>query len=469
MSIVQPLVISGKEVWPLVEGGKGVAVSNGRSSGAWARAGGVGTFSGVNADLIDENGEYVPLVYRGRDRIERHEELVAHSIKAGISQARIAHETSGGEGRIHMNVLWEMGGCERVLTGVLDGAKGLIHGITCGAGMPYRLAEICSGYGVHYYPIVSSGRAFNALWRRAYNKHADWLGAVVYEDPWRAGGHNGLSNSEDPLHPEPPLPRVLELRNTMRKVGLGHVPIVMAGGVWHLADWQDWIGNEELGPIVFQFGTRPLLTQESPIPESWKRRLTELAAGDVLLHRFSPTGFYSSAVKNSFLDELVARSERQVEFREEAAPDEGFEAFFAYGRSGNGVWLRQADLERVQGWVAEGRSQPMRTPDSSLIFVDPARAREIRRDQANCMGCLSHCQFSNWKDRDDHSTGRPADPRSFCIQKTLQEIAHGEGDPVDNQLMFSGHNVYRFGEDPFYANGFVPSVKQLVQRILTGQ
>ena len=25
-----------------------------------------------------------------------------------------------------------------------------------------------------------------------------------------------------------------------------------------------------------------------------------------------------------------------------------------------------------------------------------------------------------------------------------------------------------FREDPFYANGFVPTVKQLVQRILTG-
>ena len=53
MSIVQPLVMSGAEVWPLVEGGKGVAVSDGRSCGAWAAAGGVGTFSGVNADIID--------------------------------------------------------------------------------------------------------------------------------------------------------------------------------------------------------------------------------------------------------------------------------------------------------------------------------------------------------------------------------------------------------------------------------
>ena len=62
-----------------------------------------------------------------------------------------------------MNVLWEMAAAERILHGVLEGARGLIHGVTCGAGMPYRIAEICARYGVYYYPIVSSARAFRAL------------------------------------------------------------------------------------------------------------------------------------------------------------------------------------------------------------------------------------------------------------------------------------------------------------------
>ena len=39
---------------------------------------------------------------------------------------------------------------------------------------------------------------------------------MVYEDPWLAGGHNGLSNSENPKEPESPFPRVLELRRLMR-------------------------------------------------------------------------------------------------------------------------------------------------------------------------------------------------------------------------------------------------------------
>jgi NAD(P)H-dependent flavin oxidoreductase YrpB (nitropropane dioxygenase family) len=459
-------MLSGREVWPLIEGGKGVAISNGLSSGAWAAAGGVGTFSGVNGDLINQHGERVPLIFRGKTRQERHEELIDHSIRAAISQARIAHDVRGNEGRLHMNVLWEMGGCERVLHGVLEGARGLIHGITCGAGMPYRLSEIAARYNVHYYPIVSSARAFRALWKRAYHRFSDWLGGVVYEDPWRAGGHNGLSNSECPTNPEPPLPRVRQLRDQMREVGLDDTAIVMAGGVWHLRDWSDWIGNPELGPIAFQFGTRPLLTRESPISDDWKRRLLELEEGDVLLHRFSPTGFYSSAVHNHYLQELVERSERQIPFASEPDPARNLVHPLAFGTRGRFVYVRPEDATRAAEWTANGFSQAMKTPDDTLIYVDPAKAHEIKRDQADCMGCLSACKFSNWSQHEPYTTGRPPDPRSFCIQKTLQEIAHGAD--VNHELMFSGHNAYKFRRDPFYSNGFIPTVRQLVERITTG-
>jgi NAD(P)H-dependent flavin oxidoreductase YrpB (nitropropane dioxygenase family) len=464
---LKPLVLSGREVWPLIEGGKGISVSNGLSSGAWAATGGIGTFSGVNGDFIDETGRLVPLVYRGKTRLERHEELISYSIRAAISQARIAHDVRGGEGRLHINVLWEMGACERVLHGVLEGAKGLIHGITCGAGMPYRLAEVAARYNVYCYPIVSSARAFRALWKRAYHRLSEWVGGVVYEDPWRAGGHNGLSNSEDPTKPEPPYPRVQQLRGTMRDFGLDDTAIIMAGGVWHLRDWRDWLNNPELGPIGFQFGTRPLLTRESPISDAWKRRLLELKEGDVLLHRFSPTGFYSSAVRNEFLKELQARSARQIEFAEQPDPDRGLIEPLDFGSRGRVVYVRPEDAARAALWTAEGHVQPMKTPAQTLIYVTPEKAREIRRDQIDCMGCLSACEFSNWSCHGaEHTTGKPPDPRSFCIQKTLQDIAHG-GD-IERQLMFAGHNVYKFRDDPFYSNGFIPTVRQLVERIATG-
>ena len=461
---MQPLVISGKEVAPLVEGGKGIAVSNGESSGAWAATGGVGTFSGVNADSYDENGKLIPLAYHGRTRRDRHEELLAYAIQGGLAQARIAHDVSGGEGRIHMNVLWEMAGAERVLHGVLGGAKGLIHGVTCGAGMPYKIAQISAEYGVYYYPIVSSARSFRALWKRSYNKFPEWLGGVVYEDPWRAGGHNGLSNSEDPDVPEDPRPRVAELRKVMNELGLNTVPIVMAGGVWYLRDWADWIEDPDVAPVAFQFGTRPLLTQESPISKEWKTRLLGLEEGDVFLNKFSPTGFYSSAVRNPFLRELKQRSDRQIAFVDEAVGELNQE--FKIGPRGRRIFVTAADKARAEQWMSEGYTDGMRTPDSTVIFVSAEKGKEIRTDQSDCMGCLSQCQFSNWAQNEAGTTGRRPDPRSYCIQKTLQNIVHG--DPVDEQLMFAGHNAYKFKDDPFYSNGFIPTVKELIDRLHTG-
>ena len=460
-----PIRMGGREVLPLVEGGKGVAATNHMSSGAWAAAGGIGTISAVNADSFDAEGKIVPQVYTSLTRRQRHEELISYAVDGAVEQVRRAFDIASGNGAININVLWEMGGAQRILHGVLEKTRGLVNGVTCGAGMPYKLSEIAASYGVHYYPIISSARAFRALWKRAYSKAAEWLGAVVYEDPWLAGGHNGLSNAENPREPQDPYPRVKDLRATMREVGISDdVPIIMAGGVWYLREWENWIDNPELGTIAFQYGTRPLLTQESPIPDLWKAELTKLKKGDILLHQFSPTGFYSSAVRNSYLRHLEARSERQIAFSTERAGDHQYQLDVGVGRKNYFVTLN--DLAHAREWAGRGYTEALKTPDNTLVFVTPEDKGIIRKDQADCMGCLSQCQFSSWADNETNTTGRLADPRSFCIQKTLQDIAHG-GEP-DSNLMFAGHSAYRFGEDPFYSNGFVPTVKQLVERIATG-
>ncbi|MCP5361191.1 MAG: nitronate monooxygenase [Hyphomicrobiales bacterium] len=465
-SRLKPVIISGKEVLPIIEGGKGVSATNGHSSGAFAKSGAVGTFSGVNADSFDAAGNIVPQIYRGTTRRERHEELITYGIEGGVTQAQIAHELSGGEGRIHINVLWEMGGAQRVLQGILERTKGMVHGVTCGAGMPYKLAEIAAKYNVYYHPIISSMRAFRALWLRSYRRVAHLLGSVVYEDPWLAGGHNGLSNSENPENPEDPYPRVVELRRFMNEVGLKDTPIIMAGGVWYLRDWEHWLDNPEIGPIAFQYGTRPLVTKESPVPEAWKQKLLTLNEGDVLLNRFSPTGFYSSAVRNTFLKELEARNERQVAYVTAPDKERHMVVPFPFGPRKRPIYMMEEDFQNAEKWLEEGFDEPLKSPDSTLVFVSKEKAAEIHKDQVDCMGCLSHCRFSNWKDYDDFTTGKKPDPRSFCIQKTLQDIAHGG--PVDNNLMFAGHNAFNFKNDPFYSNGFIPTVGQLVDRIMTG-
>lgn len=199
-----------------------------------------------------------------------------------------------------------------------------------------------------------------------------------------------------------------------------------------------------------------------------KKRLLTLKEGDIYLNRFSPTGFYSSAVSNAFLEELVGRTTRQVSYTLEVGGDH--DTPFASGARRRTVFLTSQDHKRVQEWVSQGYEMALRTPDSTLIFVTPEKAAAIHADQVNCMGCLSACLFSNWS-QGGHgtppgTTGKKADPRSFCIQKTLQEISHN--DDVDNQLMFAGHNAYRFALDPFYKDGFIPTLRQLAAQIQTG-
>lgn len=459
MKQLRTVSISGKEVLPIVEGGKGISLSNGFTAGAFAACGAVGTISGVNADRYDANGNIIPSVFLGKTPAERHRELITYAIEAGIQQAKIAYEIASGKGRIHINILWEMGGAEEVIAGILEKASHFVHGVTCGGGMPYKLSEITSRFKVFSIPIVSSARAFEALWKRAYHKFSDWIGAVVYEDPWLAGGHNGISNAENPSVPEGVYGRVLALRNFMREVGLSHVPIIVAGGVWCLSEWENFIDNKELGDIAFQFGTRPLLTRESPSSDEIKRYLVNAPSNEVSLNRFSPTGMYSSAVRNDFLRELEGRAERQVQFSIVSSD----EFSFPVKMGPQTIFIKGVDEMRVLGWMENGFFEPMRTPDDTVIFVSPEVAMQIRADQRGCMGCLSSCLFSGWS---QHGHKIKPDPRKFCIQKTLQRISHG-GDP-ERELMFAGHSFKRFSTDPFYRNGFIPSIAELVDRIKTG-
>ena len=191
---LEPISYGGKEVWPLVEGGKGVSATNHLSSGAWAAAGGIGTVSAVNADSYDADGNPIPQVYPQATRVEGFEQLVRYGIEGGTEQVKRAHEISGGKGAININVLWEMGGAQQVLEGILENCPGLVTGVTCGAGMPYKLAEIAAKHNVHYLPIVSSARAFRALWKRsAWRKAGGVREAMRARSGWGSGHVFGVT------------------------------------------------------------------------------------------------------------------------------------------------------------------------------------------------------------------------------------------------------------------------------------
>ena len=169
----------------------------------------------------------------------------------------------------------------------------------------------------------------------------------------------------------------------------------------------------------------------------------------MLLHRFSPTGFYSSAVRNPFLRSLRIAANGRSPIRRRRSAIMRLSSTSGLGPSGTIV--TKGDLQHAREWYGAGFTNAMKSPDDTLIFVTPEEEKMIRADQAACMGCLSQCSFSSWADNEKNSTGRLADPRSFCIQKTLQDIAYGG--PVEENLMFAGHAAFRFKSDPSIRTG----------------
>ncbi|MDR1499047.1 MAG: nitronate monooxygenase [Rickettsiales bacterium] len=464
---LEKIIINNKEFLPVLEGGKGIGISTGITAGHFARKGCIGTFSGVNPDFISSGGEIVKLFIKAKTRMERHLEMVQNSIKNIISHAKIARDIAGNKGRIHMNVLWEMGGTEFILDEVLTKAKNLIQGIVCGAGLPYRLGDICAKHKINYFPIVSSMRAFRVLWKKSYERTKEWLGGVVYECPWRAGGHNGLSNNEDPLSMGNTYERVCELRKFMNEVDLQDTPIIIAGGVWNIKEYEDFLNNESIGKVAFQFGTRPMLTQESPISDEWKQELLNLKSGDIKANKFSPTGFYSLAVNNNYLTELFERSRRQVGYS--AVKNDIFSEEII-DVDGAKFYIRGQDLDGVGKWMRDGFNKSSKTPDNTVIFLTREKFDELRNDVAQCYGCLSQCQFSCWtqcKESKNNNTGNVPDFRKMCIQKALQNAKNNEED--GKQLHFAGSDAYKFATDPLYRGGYIPTISELVDNILEGR
>lgn len=451
---LKKIIYAGKELLPLVEGGKGVGVSAGITSGQWAKFGAIGTISGVNPALSSG----LSYVYHQTDRALRQRELIAQSIEGCVNQAKIAREISGGNGAIFMNILWEMGGAKEILENVLARAKGLIDGISCGAGLPYDLAEICTRHEVFYNPIVSSARALKILWRQSYQNFKEYFGAVIYEDPWFAGGHLGFSTKDDINKPDPLFNRVKEIRDFLNEVGLKTLPIIIAGGIWSLSEVKHLMNNEELGNVMFQIGTRSMLTTETPISDDVKKRLFTLNKEDILINEFSPTGFKSSAVNNKFLMDLTRRKERIFNINIADSSDT-----VMVGKDSFSV--AKDDVVAMQNYIKQGFDTFMFAGSKDKIVLLGANEKvELLDIIKRCVGCLSHCAYSGFTQYDKVLIPNPT---HFCIQDTLQSVAHGGN--FDDNLIFVGKNAYRFKDDPFYANARIPTTKELLEAIVEGK
>ena len=346
-------------------------------------------------------------------------------------QARLRHRRRQGRDQ-HQRAVGNGRRAAQCSNGVLEKTRGLVAGRHLRRG--HALQAVARSPSVLQRQLPADHqlgarlpRAVEA--RLSQGRRADWRRWST-RTPGSPAATTACRNAEDPLKPEDPYPRVKALRDTMRAEGISDdVPIIMAGGVWYLArvgrlDRQSRARPDRL-PVrhaaAADRGKPDPAGLEGPAAHARGRRHP---AAPLLADRL----LFSSAVRNPFLRNLEARCERQIAlfdaWRRASTPCSS-----TSGVKGKNFWVTP---QRPAARARLGRRRLHRRAQDARRHGDLRHAAEeramIRKDQADCMGCLSHCGFSSWKDHDDYTTGRLADPRSFCIQKTLQDIAHGGDD-----------------------------------------
>ena len=162
-----------------------------------------------------------------------------------------------------------------------------------------------------------------------------------------------------------------------------------------------------------------LLTEESPIPDAWKKRLLTIKKGEVSLHRFSPTGFYSSAVKNDFLQELEERSERQTPFLKEQTNE--FNEKIEIGPRKRAFYVKHSDKSKIVEWIKKGFSKPMTTPNDTSIWVTIKKQAKLLKIKLTVwVACLNVYLVTGLREKQEQQEKRRTLDRS--VYKRLFRI-----------------------------------------------
>lgn len=300
MSELPPLVIKGRQLLPIVQGGMGVGISAHRLAGAVARMNAVGTISSV--DLRRHHPDLMAATGKSRDR----EAIRSANLQALDREIRAALDLAQGRGLVAVNV---MRAVSQYTDYVRQSCESGAQAIVVGAGLPLDLPELTAGYpGVALIPILSEARGIGILlkkWLRR-NRLPD---AIVIEHPRHAGGHLGAAKPEALDDARFEFPRVLEeVFALFRELGIerSRVPLIPAGGIASPEQVRSLIG---LGAAAVQIGTPFAVAQESDAHPEFKRVLAEAKPEDIVVF-MSVAGLPARAVRTPWLERYLERLPR---------------------------------------------------------------------------------------------------------------------------------------------------------------
>lgn len=301
MPILTRLIIKGRSLLPIVQGGMGVGVSAHRLAGTVASHGAVGTIASVDLrrlhpDLMSETGRC-----RDADKIN------SANLVALDREVRAAREIAGGRGLIAVNVMRAVSQYADYIRQACESGCGAI---VMGAGLPLDLPDLTADHpDVALIPILSDVRGVNLLVRKWMRKQR-LPDAIVIEHPRYAGGHLGAADENDVMSArfdfETVIPGVIA---TLRDLGVEPIPVIAAGGVNSHAKVREMIN---LGASAVQLGTAFAVTEEGDAHPVFKKVLAEAMPEDIVTF-MSVAGLPARAVRTPWLERYLKREARMKE------------------------------------------------------------------------------------------------------------------------------------------------------------
>ena len=285
------LMIRGRPLLPIVQGGMGVGISAHRLAGAVARLGGVGTIASV-------------------DLRRHHADLIAasaHTDKATVDAANLtaldreisaARAIACGNGMIAVNV---MRAVSEYAAYVRQSCESGADAIVVGAGLPLDLPELAAPYpDVALIPILSDARGIQLVVKK-WARKGRLPDAIVIEHPRYAGGHLGAAKIEDLADPRFDFERVLpDVLAFFRAEGIAHgaIPLIPAGGINTHERIRELIS---MGASAVQIGTPFAVTEEGDADVAFKRVLAGAKPQDIV-EFMSVAGLPARAVRTPWLE-----------------------------------------------------------------------------------------------------------------------------------------------------------------------
>ena len=300
-----PLMLRGRRLLPIVQGGMGVGVSAHRLAGAVARQGAVGTIASVDLRHHHEDLMAQSRHVRERDALDRL------NLVALDREVRAAKSFAMGEGAIAVNV---MKAVDQHPALVRQACESGVDAIVMGAGLPLDLPEMTDGFpDVALIPILSDARGV-AIVLKKWMRKGRLPDAIVIEHPRYAGGHLGATRIEELRDGRFDFEHVLDgVLTLFRELGLERerVPLIAAGGINRHERVRELL---TAGWAAVQLGTAFAVTEEGDAHPNFKRVLAGAKAEDIV-EFVSVAGLPARAVRTPWLERYL---KREAKLREKA-------------------------------------------------------------------------------------------------------------------------------------------------------